>query len=807
LTLAVVMVVAFIYPTATQAVEVDPPAAGDSVLVVVPSPGADVAMAAGITSALTSYADGAGVTIAYLTNGDYDGDAARGLTRQGEAVTAQVDHLGRAETDLIFFGYPDGYLKPVWETAAPATWVNVGVPAAPTQTYASSGLGSTDWHFYWTGLEGTAVHADYNADAMLEDMVKLITERRPDHIFTASEHNANDDYATTNAVVTAAVEAVVAADPTYGTVVHGAVVWHPDTDLHSTWPQGANPAADILQDTVVDPTASPSLEDVGLLWAEREQFVVPAAMQDTDTEPSTTSNPKVLAVDEHQAIGGMGDLLSRFVHRDEVFWAETYAVISVADATVTEGGTAEFTISRTGPTDYPVSVTAATSDGTAVAPGDYTAQAATVVTIPAGAASVTFDVPTVDNDIDDGDRTFTVTLTAPLSPSVLGDATATGTITDDDTAGVTIDVGDGLTVVEGGPSDTYEVVLDSEPTDDVVITVTPDAQVTAAPSPLTFTAADWDTPQSVIVTGIADGVDEPAHTGTISHTAASATDAKYDGISVADVTVTVADTGALVIAVSGPTTWSTGLAAEYSATVTIGGSGTVTFAWAVTRGTTTVATGSGADFSFTPTLGGAHTVTVTPSDDDGAGTPVAVTTNVLTDIEDSIFVQDIIWLADEGITRGCNPPVNDEFCPTDNVTRGQMAAFLVRFLGLTDNGGGDLFTDDDDSIFENDIDKLATAGITRGCNPPTNDNFCPDDNVTRGQMAAFLVRALGLTDNGGGDLFTDDDGSIFENDIDKLATAGITRGCNPPTNDNFCPDDNVTRGQMAAFIRRAAALP
>ena len=113
------------------------------------------------------------------------------------------------------------------------------------------------------------------------------------------------------------------------------------------------------------------------------------------------------------------------------------------------------------------SVTAATTDETAVAPGDYTAQAATVLTIPAGAASVTFDVPTVDNDIDDGDRTFTVTLTAPLSPSVLGDATATGTITDDDTAGVTIDVGDGLTVVEGSPSDTYEVVLDSEPTDDV----------------------------------------------------------------------------------------------------------------------------------------------------------------------------------------------------------------------------------------------------------------------------------------------------------------------------------------------------
>ncbi len=117
--------------------------------------------------------------------------------------------------------------------------------------------------------------------------------------------------------------------------------------------------------------------------------------------------------------------------------------------------------------------------------------------------------------------------------------------------------------------------------------------------------------------------------------------------------------------------------------------------------------------------------------------------------------------------------------------------------------GPDPFTDDDDSVFEADIEWLAAAGITRGCNPPVNDMFCPDQAVTRGQMAAFLVRAMGYTDDGGGDLFGDDDGSVFESDIDKLGTAGITRGCNPPVNDMFCPDQAVTRGQMAAFLHRA----
>jgi hypothetical protein len=70
-------------------------------------------------------------------------------------------------------------------------------------------------------------------------------------------------------------------------------------------------------------------------------------------------------------------------------------------------------------------------------------------------------------------------------------------------------------------------------------------------------------------------------------------------------------------------------------------------------------------------------------------------------------------------------------------------------------------------------------------------------------MAAFLVRALDYTAGAGDDLFVDDDGTTFENDIDKLGTAGVTKGCNPPTNDRYCPDDFVTRGQMAAFLKRA----
>jgi hypothetical protein len=170
------------------------------------------------------------------------------------------------------------------------------------------------------------------------------------------------------------------------------------------------------------------------------------------------------------------------------------------------------------------------------------------------------------------------------------------------------------------------------------------------------------------------------------------------------------------------------------------------------------------------------------------------------DIADSVFLDNILWLAESGITKGCG---DTSFCPTDYVTRGQMAAFLVRALGYTDDGDGNLFTDDDGSVFEDSIDRLATAGVTKGCNPPVNDEFCPNDYVTREQMAAFLVRALALSEQDAGVQFKDVAGSVFVDSINKLATAGITKGCNPPANDLFCPRDRVTREQMAAFLERA----
>lgn len=171
---------------------------------------------------------------------------------------------------------------------------------------------------------------------------------------------------------------------------------------------------------------------------------------------------------------------------------------------------------------------------------------------------------------------------------------------------------------------------------------------------------------------------------------------------------------------------------------------------------------------------------------------IRVAVGTFADDDGNPFEADIEWLASEGITLGC---AIDLFCPKAPVTRGQMASFLVRSLDLPASTA-DAFTDDATSPHQADINALAEAGITTGCAPGL---FCPNDSVTRQQMASFLTRALDLPVPTT-DFFTDDTGSIHESDINALASRGITLGCAPGL---FCPTAEVLREQMAAFLHRA----
>lgn len=156
--------------------------------------------------------------------------------------------------------------------------------------------------------------------------------------------------------------------------------------------------------------------------------------------------------------------------------------------------------------------------------------------------------------------------------------------------------------------------------------------------------------------------------------------------------------------------------------------------------------------------------------------------------------QDVLIGTECGIRR---------FCPNEPLERWVMAVWLIRALGQNfDLGsGGDVFDDVDHTLWWAPFaDHLATLGITRGC-ATDPARFCPDDHVTRGQMASFLTRAYTLApaESAG---FTDTQDDPHANDIDSLAHSGITRGCAlDPL--RFCPTASVTRAEMASFLVRA----
>lgn len=168
----------------------------------------------------------------------------------------------------------------------------------------------------------------------------------------------------------------------------------------------------------------------------------------------------------------------------------------------------------------------------------------------------------------------------------------------------------------------------------------------------------------------------------------------------------------------------------------------------------------------------------------------------------SLHAANIDAIADLGITRGCNPPANDMYCPTRSLTRGEITAFLRRTLGAP-SAAEDYFADDGDNIFEGDINALAELGIAFGC---TETDYCPDEELRRDEMAELLVRTFGYTNPEETDFFVDDEASLFEQSINKLRNNGITVGCNPPDSDRFCPDRSLTRAEMATFLARALEI-
>ena len=160
--------------------------------------------------------------------------------------------------------------------------------------------------------------------------------------------------------------------------------------------------------------------------------------------------------------------------------------------------------------------------------------------IPGGQRSATATISITDDDLDEADETVVMSALFDIGTALLED-NITLTITDDDTAGVTVSAANPLVVTEGGAV-TYTVVLDSQPTADVTVTPTsgdPGA-ATVSPASRAFTPSAWDAPMTFTVSGVADSDTDEESVG-ISHGLTS-DDPQYAVLQVSTVSVSVTDT-------------------------------------------------------------------------------------------------------------------------------------------------------------------------------------------------------------------------------------------------------------------------
>ncbi|MFN8528686.1 MAG: hypothetical protein U0670_08760 [Anaerolineae bacterium] len=317
---------------------------------------------------------------------------------------------------------------------------------------------------------------------------------------------------------------------------------------------GSAPTSDVtiaLTGTQVTPDLTP-LTFTTANW-NTPQTVTVTAIDDAVLESSPHSGSVAFAVNSADAIynGFALSPVSVNITDNEQAFSITSNTPSGAEG---NSGTTQrtFTITRTGATGNAGTVDvsiAGTVDGADYANPHVSEPAisysGSTISFPAGEVTATFVIDVVGDNTVEPDETLTLTLLNPTAASsgtaaINGTNPAATSIINDDSAAITVTESGGSTdVTEGGATDTFTVVLTSQPTNDVTIALT-GTQVTPDLTPLTFTTANWNQAQTVTVTAIDDAVAEGAHTGSVAFAVSSA-DAIYNGFALSPVNVNITD--------------------------------------------------------------------------------------------------------------------------------------------------------------------------------------------------------------------------------------------------------------------------
>ena len=364
-------------------------------------------------------------------------------------------------------------------------------------------------------------------------------------------------------------------------------------------------------------------------------------------------------------------------------------VQSGGSTSVTEaGGTDTFTVVLTAqPTsDVVISVVSGDLTEATVSPATLTFTSAN------WNAAQTVTVTGVDDALDDGDVVSQVTLAVVDASSddtfdPVANQTVNVTTVDDDGAGFTVVQSGGSTsVTEAGGTDTFTVVLTAQPTSDVVISVVSGdlTEATVSPATLTFTSANWNTAQTVTVTGVDDALDDGDVVSQVTLAVVDASsDDTFDAVANQTVSVTTVDndTAGFTVVQSGGSTSVTEAGGADTFTVVLTAQPTSDVVISVVSGDLSEATVGPATLTFTSSnWNAAQTVTVTGVDDaldDG-------------DVVSQVTLAVVDASSDDTFDAVANQTVN--VTTVDNDTAGFTVVQSGGSTSVTEAGGADTFT-------------------------------------------------------------------------------------------------------------------
>ncbi len=264
---------------------------------------------------------------------------------------------------------------------------------------------------------------------------------------------------------------------------------------------------------------------------------------------------------------GSGDIAGGSVNIDITALDESIDVVVTDNTTAEEGSPkrtgllpnqGSFTVVLHSKPTADVTITMLTNDDTE---GNVTDPATKTLTFTPSnwdqAQGVT--VTGVDDDVKDGDIAYTIHLAASSTDTEYNGKTADANLTnvDNETAGLEVSTTDATTSEDGGTG-AFNIVLKSEPLSDVTVTLQSSNtdEGTVSPATLTFTAANWDTPQNVTVTGVDDAAVDGSINYEISVTTVSS-DTNYDALSITPIAMSNADDDVAGLTVSTPTNSAT----------------------------------------------------------------------------------------------------------------------------------------------------------------------------------------------------------------------------------------------------------